>query len=57
MREEPRPAASAPVTCPHCGSKELSTSGKQDDANAYWRCASCGEVWNAARRSSTSRYR
>lgn len=52
------PAASHPVStasnhpgvCPGCGSAAISTAAKRPDAQSYWRCASCGEVWNAARR-------
>jgi formate dehydrogenase maturation protein FdhE len=41
----------APSTCPACGSGKISTAAKNADVNAYWRCDTCGEVWNVARRA------
>jgi predicted Zn finger-like uncharacterized protein len=46
----PPPAASAPTTCPACRSTLIATTAKSPDATSYWRCGSCGEIWNAARR-------
>lgn len=49
------PATPAPVTiptvCPACQSSSISTTARSPDDNAYWRCARCGEVWNASRRN------
>lgn len=46
----PSPAAHvAPATCPTCRSTLVVTKAKSPDADSYWRCTSCGEVWNAAR--------
>jgi len=39
-----------PTACPACQSRAITTTGRQADENTYWRCAGCGEVWNAARR-------
>jgi len=53
VRERPLPAAAPPpIACPRCGSRELTTSGKRDDAAGYWRCGACGEVWNNGRRKT-----
>ncbi|MFN7913960.1 MAG: MJ0042-type zinc finger domain-containing protein [Vicinamibacterales bacterium] len=45
--------APPPEKCPSCGSASIVTTGKIPTADSYWRCDACGEVWNAARRSST----
>jgi predicted Zn finger-like uncharacterized protein len=39
----------APVVCPACQSSSIVTKGKSLDAASYWRCISCGEIWNASR--------
>ncbi|MDQ3069691.1 MAG: hypothetical protein M3R55_08180 [Acidobacteriota bacterium] len=39
-----------------CTSKEVHTTGKVVNSANYWRCDKCGEVWNAGRRQSASRY-
>ena len=39
----------APVICPACQSSSIVTKAKKPDADSYWRCTSCGEVWNASR--------
>jgi transposase-like protein len=47
-----------PVACPACQSRAISTTARNPDTNAYWRCARCGEVWNPDRyRSGRSRSR
>lgn len=38
-----------PVTCPSCRSSAIATTAKHPDANSYWRCGDCGEVWNQGR--------
>ena len=48
-------AAIAPSACPACRSLSISTTTKNPDDNSYWRCATCGEVWNAARRGDPRR--
>ena len=42
--------AAAPEACPACRSTSISTTAKTPDATSYWRCGSCGEIWNAGRR-------
>jgi len=39
-----------PSTCPACQSPSITTTSNSPDANSYWRCGRCGEVWNVARR-------
>jgi transposase-like protein len=39
-----------PTACPSCRSTDLKTTSKTVDEATYWRCAACGEVWNAGRR-------
>jgi len=39
-----------PTACPACRSTDLKTTSKTVDEATYWRCAACGEVWNAGRR-------
>ena len=52
----PSPAAVIPTSCPACQSSTIVTTAKSPDADSYWRCEHCGEVWNASR-SQTDRYR
>jgi predicted Zn finger-like uncharacterized protein len=40
----------APASCPACRSSSIVTTSKSPDADCYWRCTSCGEVWNDSRR-------
>jgi transposase-like protein len=37
--------------CPFCNSADVKTTSKEVNAATYWRCASCGQVWNASRLS------
>jgi ribosomal protein L37AE/L43A len=39
-----------PSACPACQSPSVTTTKKHPDANSYWRCERCGEVWNVGRR-------
>lgn len=43
-----------PSNCPACQSRAILTTTKSPDADSYWRCKDCGEVWNESR-SETSR--
>jgi len=38
--------------CPSCSSNDVTTTSKATDLAPYWRCLSCGDVWNAARRAA-----
>lgn len=42
----------APSVCPFCQSTAVTSSGKQANASSYWRCSTCGELWNVARLQS-----
>jgi|SwirhirootsSR3_FD_contig_31_1112234_length_583_multi_2_in_0_out_0_2 hypothetical protein len=44
--------ASSPQSCPSCLSPSILSTAKIPDANSYWRCSRCGEVWNPARRAT-----
>lgn len=46
----------APRGCPACGSRTIVTTSKVVTTDSYWRCADCGEVWNAARQRKANRY-
>lgn len=37
-------------SCPACGSSAVTTTAKNPNAESYWRCKPCGEVWNVGRR-------
>jgi predicted Zn finger-like uncharacterized protein len=41
-----------PASCPTCRSSAIVTTAKIPDADSYWRCTSCGEVWNDSRRQT-----
>ena len=47
-----QPVSNVPSACPSCQSSSVVTTAKSPDAESYWRCCSCGEVWNASRRRS-----
>jgi len=38
-----------PPVCPNCHSAATVTTATRPDADSYWRCTECGEVWNVAR--------
>lgn len=42
-----------PAICPGCQSPSISTTTKSPDVQSYWRCHSCGEIWNVSRRQSS----
>jgi transposase-like protein len=44
------PPVNTPSSCPACGSAHLTTVGKAVGETTYWRCCTCGEVWNPQRR-------
>jgi len=43
-------STNSPKACPACRSTAVTTSAKHPDANSYWRCERCGEMWNVGRR-------
>ena len=48
MYEESAPLVK-PTTCPFCGSSHIAAASEKIDASTYWRCESCGEMWNLGR--------
>ena len=50
-------AAPAPDACPACRSAKIVTTAKIADANSYWRCETCGEIWTPSRRGSPQQRR
>lgn len=46
---------SSPPACPACRSLSVTTTAKHPDANSYWRCERCGEIWNTGRRHEAPR--
>jgi transposase-like protein len=54
--ELPGAEVAKPTACPSCRSKELTTTSKTITATTYWRCLTCGEVWNAERQEAGRRY-
>lgn len=54
--EHPQPAVAAPGACPFCRSSKIMTAGAKVDASTYWRCQTCGQMWNEARLRSSNPY-
>jgi transposase-like protein len=44
-----------PTSCPKCQSTSIATTAKRPVAESYWRCESCGEIWNNSRRRQETR--
>ena len=55
VRRSSTEAANPPSTCPACESSVIKTTTKRPNADSYWRCENCGEVWNASRRDDRRR--
>jgi transposase-like protein len=49
-------AETVPPACPVCQSSSVTTTARHPDENTYWRCGSCGEIWNIARRDARRPY-
>jgi ribosomal protein L37AE/L43A len=43
-----------PEACPFCQSKAVGTLDKAITISTYWRCQSCGEMWNPQRLERTT---
>jgi transposase-like protein len=39
----------APDACPFCKSREIKTTSKEVNVSTYWRCTTCGQIWNVDR--------
>jgi hypothetical protein len=50
IANEPESTIKTPSSCPACGSTDLTAVGKVVAETTYWRCCTCGEVWNPERR-------
>jgi len=46
-----------PAACPFCGSSKLKTASEKVDASTYWRCETCGQMWNVGRLRGAGRLR
>jgi transposase-like protein len=44
-----------PVVCPFCGSSKVTTASEKVDASTYWRCQTCGDMWNVGRLLTSNR--
>ena len=56
MYRNVEPAAiDAPKACPVCRSESILTTSKTVNVATYWRCTSCGEIWNVGRRQAPPR--
>ena len=44
--------ALTPSGCPACQSPKVTSKSKVVSSETYWRCLSCGEVWNVGRRAA-----
>ena len=44
-----KPAADEPRLCPFCRSHEVATTSKVITVATYWRCGTCGQIWNHSR--------
>ena len=42
--------------CPFCKSDRVNTTTKTPNASAYWRCHSCGAIWNPGRLVAAPRF-
>ena len=51
-RPRPRAAVTIPTMCPACQSPSITTAVRTPDESTYWRCGSCGEIWNVSRRDA-----
>jgi transposase-like protein len=53
-RDEPH---ETPTICPFCRSTKLVATGKSVSDSTYWRCETCGELWNPSRSQVAPRRR
>jgi len=53
-RSESSSPVRTPPTCPSCRSTDTVTTSASPDAESYWRCTQCGDIWNVVR-SQTNR--
>jgi len=46
----------APTACPFCHSPKIMTTSDKVTTSSYWRCETCGEMWNVSRLRASSRF-
>jgi transposase-like protein len=54
LKRDAEPEA-PPKACPFCRSADVTTTSKAVNAFTYWRCTTCGQIWNAGRLDRGSR--
>ncbi|HEY5617275.1 MAG TPA: hypothetical protein VIK60_04980 [Vicinamibacterales bacterium] len=47
-------APPAPRACPFCRSAQIATTSKAVSDGDYWRCHTCGQIWNPSRLKVTA---
>jgi len=57
VRPSRDPQPTKPTECPECRSKAFGTLAATITVDTYWRCQSCGAVWNERRRREHDRRR
>ena len=50
------PALAGPATCPACHTADLTMTASAVAAGADWRCARCGQRWDARRLATVAAY-
>jgi ribosomal protein L37AE/L43A len=45
---------SAPSECPFCRSHDVGATGRKITVDTYWRCHTCGQIWNPVRVNPTA---
>jgi transposase-like protein len=53
--QAPLDPAPAPTVCPFCGSSKITTTSAKVETSSYWRCGTCGDVWNVERLRTSNR--
>jgi transcription elongation factor Elf1 len=54
---KPKPPTPSVTACPFCQSERVSTTSKTLTSSTYWRCHSCGEIWNPGRAAAAPPFR
>jgi formate dehydrogenase maturation protein FdhE len=55
-KDDERAAPATPVACPFCGSAKVAAATEKVDSFTYWRCETCGQMWNVGRLRVASRH-
>jgi transposase-like protein len=51
------PSAVIATSCPFCRSSQVTTTSKTVSSSTYWRCQTCGEIWNPSREAAVPTFR